>query len=129
MQHLAGPQVQPAEDQPLVLGVEHVPALGGVEDHRVPLDQRAEVTDPGQLVALPLGLGGGPAQFGQPGVHPVEVPLLGGDLLVQRALVGQRGAPVVGRHDGLIEGTGPRQPQRRGMPPTWPTSAPTLRRS
>lgn len=91
VQHLPGAQVEPAEHQPLVLGVEHVPPLGRVEDHRVPLHQRAEVADPGQPVALPLGLGGRPAQLRQPGVHPIEMPLFGGDLPFQGGLVAQRG--------------------------------------
>lgn len=90
MQHLTVTQIEPAEDQPLVLGVQQVPTLGGVEDHGVPLDQRAEVADPRQPVTVPLGADGGPAQFGEPGVHPVEMPLFGGDLLFQGGLVGQR---------------------------------------
>ena len=50
----AGAQVEPAEDQALVLGVQRLQAPGGVEDHRVPLDQRAGGAGPGQPVALPL---------------------------------------------------------------------------
>jgi hypothetical protein len=54
-------EVEPAEDQALVLGVEGTPAPGRVVDHGVPLDQGAERADAGQLVALLLGARGVPA--------------------------------------------------------------------
>ena len=95
-------QVEAAEDQAFVLGVQGVPAPGRVEHHRVPLDQRAEGADSGELIALLLGAGRVPAQFGQPGVDPVDVLLLDGDLLLQDGGVAQVGsAPSHACHRAL----------------------------
>jgi hypothetical protein len=79
----AGGEVEAAEDQAFVLGVEGVPAPGRVVDHRVPLDQRAVRADAGQLVTLLLGARSIPAQLGETCVDPVHVVLFDRDLLLE----------------------------------------------
>ena len=54
-----GAQVEAAEDQPLVGGVELGDPLRGLEDHGVALDETALVAEPPALVALPGQLLGG----------------------------------------------------------------------
>ena len=54
-------QVEAPEDQPLVRGVELRDPLGGLEDHRVALDEAALVAESSSSVALArelLGRGG-----------------------------------------------------------------------
>ena len=89
--HRAGVQIEAAEDETLVLGVQGVPAAGPVEDHGITLDERAERADAGELIALLLGLGGVLAELGEPGVDPVDVLLLDRDLLLQDGGVAQFG--------------------------------------
>ena len=95
-------QVEPAEDQSLVLGVEGAQPLRRVVDHRVALDQRAGRAGAGQPVALalhPLRLR---AQRLHPGVHAIDVALLGGDLRLARHLGhGRSFTPSQGRSASL----------------------------
>jgi hypothetical protein len=100
-------QVEPAEDQPLVLGVQRMLAAGGVEDEGIALEEAGEF-----LVAGVPGAFGAPAgqavggdelarsgRLGEFGIHPVDVRLLDGEL--GRHRVGRHGAEVRGRrHDG-----------------------------
>ena len=75
-----GAQVEPAEDQPLVGGVELGDAARGLEDHRVALDEATLVLEPAAVVALAgqrLRRLGGVAQLD---VDAVDEGLLVGDL-------------------------------------------------
>ena len=77
-----GTQVEAAEDQPLVRGVELGDALGGLEDHRVALDQPALVTEPAAAVALAGQLLGRARGLLELDVHPVDEGLLLRDLVL-----------------------------------------------
>ena len=82
-QHVDGRvEVEPAEDQPLVGGVELGDPLGGLEDHRVALDETALVLQLAALVPLGgqrLGVLGGRVELD---VDLVDVVLLRRDLPV-----------------------------------------------
>jgi hypothetical protein len=85
---LLGAEVEPAEDQPLVLGVDHGASAGSGIDESVALEQPghllvADITGavgatPGEAVGLDVG--GSPGRLGELGVDPVDVVLLAGDL-------------------------------------------------
>ena len=82
-----------------VVGVERQPAPGRVVDHRVALDVGAEGAHLGDAVAGLLHLGRGASQLGEPGVDPVHVLLLGGELSGEfgRHRVGAAFGPTVRR--------------------------------
>ncbi len=71
-----GTQVEAAEDQALVRGVELGDPLGGLEDHGVALDQATLVAEPAAFVALARQLLRGPGRAGQLHVHAVHEGLL-----------------------------------------------------
>lgn len=75
-----GLEVEAAEDQPLVGGVELGDPLGRLEDHRVALDESALVAQPAALVALGRQLLGRLAGVLQLPVHAVDERLLVSDL-------------------------------------------------
>ena len=76
-----GAQVEAAEDQALVGGVELGDPLRGLEDHGVALDEAALVAEPAAARAPPGPAAARPrADFSQLDVHPVHERLLGSDL-------------------------------------------------
>ena len=75
-----GAQVEAAEHQPLVGGVQLRDPLRGLEDHGVALDETALVTEQSALVAFPGQLLGGRRRLLQLDVHPVDERLLSRDL-------------------------------------------------
>ena len=103
-----GAHVETAEDQPLVRGVELGDPLGGLEDHRVALDQPALVTEAAALVTLTRQLLGGRGRLLQLDVDPVDEGLFGRDL-TRGNDIGQGGAtPWVMRLRQGENFTGPR---------------------
>src|SRR5690606_27908869 len=78
--NLAAAQVQSAEDQTLVLGVQLPQPPGGVVHHGVALHERAGRAATGEPVPLPLGLLRLGPQHRNAVVDPVDVTLLRGDL-------------------------------------------------
>jgi hypothetical protein len=104
-------QVEPAEDQALVGGVERGDPLGRLEDHGVALDQTALVTEPGAAVPLQrerLGVAGGRLELGVDTVHEL---LLVRDLPLRHALVGSRHVKGQAR-SRLLAGSGIRRVRR-----------------
>ncbi len=106
-------EVEPAEDEPLVLRVDHRPAPGGGEDEGVALEE------PGHLLvahvtgavgaaaghAVGLDVAGAQRRLLQLGVDAVDVRLLGRDL--PRDVGGRLGlARVVGRHEAELSSPG-----------------------
>ena len=73
-------EVEPAEDEALVGGVELGDPLGRLEDHRVALDEPALVPEPAAAVALGGELLGAAGARLELDVDAVDVLLLGGDL-------------------------------------------------
>ena len=83
-------QVEAAEHETLVRGVQGGDALGGLEDHRVALDETALVAEVRPAVTLSgqlLGVLGGPLELLVDGVHEL---LLLRDLLLCHRVVGRR---------------------------------------
>jgi hypothetical protein len=96
-------EIQSAEDQALVLGVQRPQPGGRVVHHRVALDEGARSAGPGQ--AQPFGLqslGLLPQRLG-PGVDPIDVVLLRGDLRLAGALQRCLGCGIL-RYSGLTGG-------------------------
>ena len=81
-----GPQVEPAEDQALVGGVELSEPARGLVDHRVALDEPALVAEPAAVVPLAGELLGGEAGPLELAVHAVDERLLVRDLALHELL-------------------------------------------
>ena len=81
-----GPQVETPEDQPLVGGVELRHPLGGLEDHRVALDESALVAQAAPVVTFAGQLRSGLGRLLQLDVHPVDERLLPRDLTREQIL-------------------------------------------
>ena len=79
-----GPQVETAEHQALVGGVELGDPLRGLEHHRVALDEPALVAEPAAVVTFAGQLLGGRGRLLQLDVHPVDERLLSRDLSRQQ---------------------------------------------
>ena len=77
---LAVGEIQPSEDQALVLRVQCPQPHRRVVDHRVALHERSRRPRAGEPITLPMGPLGLLAQRRQPRVHAVDVALLLGDL-------------------------------------------------
>ncbi len=75
-------QVEAAEDQPLVRGVELRDPLRGLEHHGVTLDQATLVAQPATPVALPGQLLGSLRRRRELDVDLVDEGLLAGDLVL-----------------------------------------------
>ena len=85
--------VEPAEDQPLVRGVERRQPAGRLEDHRVALHEPALVAQAAAVVALLGQLLGSPRRLLQLQVDPVHELLLASNLLLDQ-LVSQMSRPL-----------------------------------
>jgi hypothetical protein len=85
--------VQPAEDQALLLGVQHGQPASCLEGKDVALVQAGTVllANVGVAIGLvegeagPRDLLGGPGRLGEPGVHQIHMSLLGGQLALEGA--------------------------------------------
>jgi hypothetical protein len=128
-------EVEPSEHQTLVRRVERRDPLGGLEDHRVALDEATLVTEaaaPMALVCERLGVLGGLVELPVDAVHEV---LLVGDLLLGHRVGGRRSprgdvvdgqatAPGCGQNLGqAVRASGQLYPAAMGPCPRFPRSS------
>jgi hypothetical protein len=113
-------QVEAAEDQPLVRGVQRGDPLRGLEHHRVALHEPALVAQVGTAVSFArdrLRALGRPLELLVDAVHEL---LLGGDLLLGEGVV-RRADPGRDRVNGQASAPGASQNHRAGRPGKCPT--------
>jgi hypothetical protein len=91
VQHLPVGVVEPAEHEPLARGVEVRAARGRGERRDVALVQRLRRLALVGLLALALPAEGVVPQLLEPGVRPVDLLLLAGDLRLERRVEGRCG--------------------------------------